>query len=48
MFVSCKQTVEMLKHNKIAPFTFLRSLSRYVFSFTYRQGSTLFLAPILY
>ena len=39
MFVSCKQTVEMLKHNKIAPFTFLRSMTRSVFSFTYRRVS---------
>ena len=37
MFVSCKQTVEMLKQNRIAPFKFIRSSEKYVFSFTYRK-----------
>ena len=37
MFISCKQTVEMLRQNKIAPFKFIRSQDRFVFSFTYRK-----------
>ena len=39
MFISCNQTVEMLRQNKIAPFKFIRSRDRFVFSFTYRKVS---------
>jgi len=37
MFISCKQTVEMLTQNIIAPFKFRRLKERFVFSFTYRK-----------
>ena len=37
MFVSCRQTVEMLKQNIIAPFKFRRSAEKFGFSFTYRK-----------
>ena len=33
MFVSCRQTVEMLRQNIIAPFKFRRSVDKFVFSF---------------
>lgn len=39
MVVSSKQTVEMLKHNLIAPFKFSRSKDSNVFSFTYRKAA---------
>jgi len=39
MFVSCRQTVEMLRQNIIAPFKFRRTLDKFVFSFTYRRVS---------
>jgi len=37
MFVLCKQTVEMLRQNIIAPFKFRRTVDKFVFSFTYRR-----------
>ena len=37
MYVLSKQTVEMLRQNKIAPFQFVRSRDKFVFSFTYRR-----------
>jgi factor associated with neutral sphingomyelinase activation len=36
LVVTAGQTVEMLRHNLIAPFKFLRSKDSFVFSFTYR------------
>jgi len=37
MYISCKQTVEMLSQNIIAPFKFRRKTEKFVFSFTYRK-----------
>ena len=36
MVVTVGQTIEMLRHNLIAPFKFVRSQVSHVFSFTYR------------
>jgi len=37
MFISCKQTVEMLSQSIIAPYKFRRQKETFVFSFTYRK-----------
>ena len=39
MVLATDQTVEMLKHNLIAPFKFVRGKENFVFSFTYRKAS---------
>merc|ERR1719334_1449911 len=39
MVVMVNQTIEMLRHNLIAPFKFVRSKTSHVFSFTYRKAA---------